>query len=188
VNSYRRLISRLLIAVFIVTAFPTQVLAETLNSQSKQAYVEPQLSETEVQASKAKNPPKILKEVEEKREENIKHFLLDDNTYEAVIYEDPVHYKENGKWQDIDNSLVEAKDKQGNSLLENKKNDFKVKIDKKSNSEKLVSINKDKYEISWKISKSKNSYDKVKKAKELKEVKEENGENDILNEQKTEVF
>ena len=157
-NSYRRLISRLLIAVFIVTAFPTQVLAETLNSQSKQTYIEPQLSETEVQASKAKNPPKILKEVEEKREENIKHFLLDDNTYEAVIYKEPVHYKENGKWQDIDNSLIETKNELGNSVFQNKKNDFKVKIDKKSNSENIVSINKDKYEVSWKINKSTKKY------------------------------
>ncbi|MGY0374140.1 DNRLRE domain-containing protein [Clostridium sp. JNZ J1-5] len=153
-NSYKRLISRLLVAFFIVAALPTQAFAETLNG--KQAYVEPEFKETEVET---KSPPNIVKEVEEKREENIKHFLLEDNTYEAVIYKDPVHYKENGKWQDIDNTLVEAKDDQGNSILENKKNDFKVKIAKKSNSEKLISINKDKYEISWKVSKVKKNYE-----------------------------
>ncbi|MGY0374216.1 polymorphic toxin type 8 domain-containing protein [Clostridium sp. JNZ J1-5] len=153
-NSYKRLISRVLVAFFIVTVIPTQAFAETLNG--KQAYVEPEFKETEV---KTKNPPNIVKEEEDKREENIKHFLLEDNTYEAVIYKDPVHYKENGKWQDIDNTLVEAKDDQGNSILENKKNDFKVKIAKKSNSEKLISINKDKYEVSWKVSKVKKSYE-----------------------------
>ncbi|KOA20845.1 tRNA nuclease WapA precursor [Clostridium homopropionicum DSM 5847] len=152
-NSYKRLISRILIAFFIFTALPTQVFAETINGENKQNYVEPQFSETEAQAA-AKNPPKILKEVKEKREENIKHFLLEDNTYEAVIYNDPVHYKENGEWKDIDNTLVEATDESGNSVLENKDNDFKVKISKKSNSENLISINKDKYEISWKMSKS----------------------------------
>lgn len=71
VNSYKRLISRLLVAFFIVTVIPTQAFAETLNG--KQAYVEPEFKETEV---KTKNPPNIVKEVEEKREENIKHFCL----------------------------------------------------------------------------------------------------------------
>ncbi|MEA4826089.1 MAG: DNRLRE domain-containing protein, partial [Clostridium sp.] len=136
----------------------------------------PEFKETEV---KTKNPPNIVKEVEEKREENIKHFLLEDNTYEAVIYKEPIHYKENGKWQDIDNTLVEAKDDQGNSILENKKNDFKVKIAKKSNSEKLISINKDKYEISWKVSKVKKKYELTNTSETSEKAVEEGKAKDI---------
>ncbi|MFL0197564.1 hypothetical protein ACJDU8_18635 [Clostridium sp. WILCCON 0269] len=48
---------------------------------------------------------KIVGEVTEKREKNVKHFLKEDSTFEAAIYSEPVHYLSNGKWQDIDNSI-----------------------------------------------------------------------------------
>jgi len=45
-------------------------------------------------------------EVVEMRQENVKHFRLADGTYEAIIYPQAVHRKdENGVWQDIDNDL-----------------------------------------------------------------------------------
>ena len=51
----------------------------------------------------------LIGEVEELislREENIKHFRLSDGTYEAVVYNEPIHRKdENGVWQDIDNTI-----------------------------------------------------------------------------------
>ena len=51
----------------------------------------------------------LIGEVEELtslREENIKHFRLSDGTYEAVVYTEPIHRKdENGVWQDIDNTI-----------------------------------------------------------------------------------
>ncbi len=46
-------------------------------------------------------------EVEELREESVKHFRLEDGSYVAAQYDMPVHYlDDNGEWQDIDNSLV----------------------------------------------------------------------------------
>lgn len=62
------------------------------------------------QSAKLNSKSKILKEVVEKREENVKHFLMSDGTYQAVMYKGPVHYSKNGKWQDIDNSLTEKQD------------------------------------------------------------------------------
>ena len=48
-------------------------------------------------------------EVIERREANVKHFRLEDGTYEAVTYGYPVHRKDaNGEWQDIDNRLFSA--------------------------------------------------------------------------------
>ena len=51
----------------------------------------------------------LIGEVEELtslREENIKHFRLSDGTYEVVVYNEPIHRKdENGVWQDIDNTI-----------------------------------------------------------------------------------
>lgn len=48
---------------------------------------------------------KIVREVTELREESVKHFLCEDGSYIAATYSAPVHYKENGEWKEIDNSL-----------------------------------------------------------------------------------
>ncbi|KPU45384.1 tRNA(Glu)-specific nuclease WapA precursor [Oxobacter pfennigii] len=100
---------------------------------------------------KVNNEAKILNEVEEKRQRNIKHFLRDDGTYEAAIYPSPVHYLSNGKYKDIDNNLIDSSDEMGNPVLENKENEYKVKISKNTRSKKLVQLTKDNYELSWNI-------------------------------------
>ena len=45
-------------------------------------------------------------ELEDKRTLNSKTFKKLDGTYEVVMYDCNVHYKENGRLKDIDNSLV----------------------------------------------------------------------------------
>lgn len=55
------------------------------------------------------NLVKDVVEIKELRDENVKHFRLEDGSYMAAQYEVPVHYlDENGDWQDIDNSLTES--------------------------------------------------------------------------------
>lgn len=98
-----------------------------------------------------KKESKIVSEAIEKRDKNIKQFRKEDVSYEAVVYSQPVHYLVNGKWQDIDNTLSDSPDEDKNSVLQNNQNDFKVKFAKNATSNKLVSINKDNYEISWGI-------------------------------------
>lgn len=83
-------------------------------------------------------------EVKEKRNQNEKHFRKIDGTYEVSLYDYAVHYLENGKWEDIDNTL--------NDLItdyENKKNDFKVKFPKKLDDNKSISVKLDNYQVSW---------------------------------------
>ncbi len=49
----------------------------------------------------------VSAEVLSLREENVKHFAVGNNTYQAVAYGHPVHkLDENGNWVDIDNSLT----------------------------------------------------------------------------------
>lgn len=93
-----------------------------------------------------KKKARIIGEIKEKRERNVKNFLKDDLTFEAAIYNEAVHYYSEGKWKDVDNSMTDGKDEAGNDVLENKDNDIKVKIAKKANSKKLVTIKKDKYQ------------------------------------------
>ncbi|MBW8383841.1 MAG: DNRLRE domain-containing protein, partial [Youngiibacter sp.] len=95
--------------------------------------------------------PEIIGEVIEKREKNVKHFLNDDMSYTAVIYPSAVHYLEDEKLTDIDNSLSDGVDESNAPVLENRKNSYKVKIAKSSNTSKLVTIRKDQYEIAWSL-------------------------------------
>lgn len=66
--------------------------------------------------------------------------------YQAVKYSQPVHYKENGKWEEIDNTL-EYNEKE--EKYENKSNYFKVQFDKKLNSDKLFTFENKGYSLSW---------------------------------------
>ncbi|WP_010075581.1 hypothetical protein [Clostridium cellulovorans] len=75
---------------------------------------------------------------------------MDDGSFQAVVYQNPVHYLDNGVWKDIDNTLVDE-----GSDVTNKDNDFKIKFAKKSNDSKLVTIQEDKYEIAWGIARDK---------------------------------
>lgn len=50
--------------------------------------------------------PAIIGEDTSKRASNIKYFLNEDFSYTAAIYPTAVHYRENGQWKDIDNTLL----------------------------------------------------------------------------------
>ena len=52
------------------------------------------------------NNVKILCEDNTKREEYVKHFRMSDGTYQAVMYEMPVHIEKDGEWIDYNNTLT----------------------------------------------------------------------------------
>lgn len=147
IGKIEKSVAALLVAVMMLSSLlPTTALAATPGaSEPVAAYQTADTSNT--------SEGKIVKEIVEKRDKNTKHFLKDDGTYEAVIYPNPVHYLDNGVWQDIDNSLseVDTADGTGNKVLSTKQNDFQVNIAKNADSKKLVSITKGKYEIEWNI-------------------------------------
>jgi len=117
------------------TSTPLHVFAEGLGLDA------PQVSNTRV--------PQIVGELAEKREQNVKHFLRDDFTYEAAVYPVSVHFKENEQWQDIDNTLERQMSEDGTSVYTNKKNSYSVKIAESAKAAKLVRIEKDGYELAW---------------------------------------
>jgi len=137
-----KIISLILVISLIFTMFPNQVFANEPASTMPDV-----VGNTETLVKQELN---IIGEIVDKRDKNVKHYLKDDNTYEAVIYPTAVHYKENGKWKDVDNTLTEQMDMVENQqVLENKDNSYKVKFAKNSNASKLVKIKKDGYELSW---------------------------------------
>lgn len=76
------------------TTAPLSVAANTIENNSMSS----SLTET----------PTVVSEEVSLREQGIKHFQLSDGSRRAVIYDEPVHYKQGNEWIEIDNSLVSA--------------------------------------------------------------------------------
>ncbi len=127
-------VCKLLIITLLVTMTPINAIIVSATD------------DTEEVTTKKNQEAEIVRELEEKREENTKYFLKDDGTYEAILYEEPIHYLKNGKWIDINNSLHDK----GN-YYENKENEFTVRIGKNASDKELISVSKDKYKIWWNI-------------------------------------
>lgn len=123
-HKHFKAISIFLITTILFTFLPIQTLAQEIGtaiSISKIVDVPP-IEDTK------KPEPKILEEVTNKREKNMKHFLKEDMSLEADVYPTAVHYMENGTWKDIDNTLVDEQDEENTAVLSNKANKYKVKM------------------------------------------------------------
>lgn len=95
-----------------------------------------------------KTSPETITEIESKREANVKHFLLPDGSYEAVVYADAVHRKnETGTWVDIDNRLFE------NAKHGYITNDERIIFNKKLNSDNrtIFTLSENGYKISFSV-------------------------------------
>lgn len=83
-----------------------------------------------------------------KRTDNSKTFKKVDGTYVVAIYDNVVHYLQNGKFVDIDNTLrLNIED----DTLENQGNSFKVKMPNQLDANKEFRVDYDAYRISWTI-------------------------------------
>ena len=116
------------------------------------------------------NNVKILCEDNTKREEYVKHFRMSDGTYQAVMYEMPVHIEKDGEWIDYNNTLSEVASNDSklvknplNKDLINTFGDYTVRFSKKSNGNKLVRLSKDGCDLSWTFSDSNKKTAKVLK-------------------------
>ncbi len=110
-----------------------------------------------------------MKQVEliAKRKPREKHFLQEDGTIVAKIYDTDVHYLKNGKYEDIDNTLIRV-----NNSLVNKSNDYKAEFnDDFQNS--LLKMIKDNHYLNFKLRNFKFNSTKFQErmiSKELKNV------------------
>lgn len=96
-----KFISLLLIAVMLVNALPFTVAAAV--SPENDA---PAIQSVITVPNQDYLEGGTVRELESRREENVKHFLLPDNTVQAVVYADAVHRKDaDGNWQDLSNDL-----------------------------------------------------------------------------------
>ena len=113
--------------------------------------------------------PEIISEITEKREENIKHFMLSDGSFMVAQYNNPVHYQDDsGLWIDIDNTInkTEATNEQfelfgTEELYSTNKAVDNVIFAEKSNSNTLVYYEAKEYPISLNYHSAKNSAIKI---------------------------
>lgn len=141
----KKILSYILSFLLVFYTLPITAFASEINQSL------PEVKTTTSESPSEISEKKIIGEIQEKREANIKHFYMGDGSYQAVVYPYNVHYKENGIWQDIDNTLKDSSDENNQGILENNKNSFKIKISKNTDSSNLVRIQKANYEISWNI-------------------------------------
>lgn len=68
-----------------------------------------------------------MREIEliNKRKKREKHFLKENGEIIAKLYDQDIHYLKNGKYEEIDNTLIE-----NNDYFANKSNNFQVKFNK----------------------------------------------------------
>ena len=83
------------------------------------------------------------REVADKRTANSKTFDLGRGCYQFVQYPDVVHFQDaEGKWQEIDNHLIEQKNIEGKPVLRNRQNSMSAEFAKRVGEAPLVSIRK----------------------------------------------
>lgn len=89
-----------------------------------------------------------ITEIESQRESNVKHFLLPDGSFEAIVYSDDVHRKDvNGNWVDIDNRLLD--DSKHGYITKDERIVFNKKIT--PNSPNIFTLSENGYRISLSI-------------------------------------
>lgn len=122
------------IAIFLVITLGVTLLP----SIDKTVFADDKLNTMVSEDKSVKEEASIVKEIEELREEYSKQFLKSDGTYEAVVYNKPIHYKDGDKWVEIDNSLKEELDKELKELDEKEENlNTNNKIEPTKNEDKL---------------------------------------------------
>lgn len=127
---FKKIISIILVITILLNYVPIYVYAEELVPITPEKYIEEEAY--------------IVSEITEKREVNKKYFEMSDGSTLLALYNENIHYDDNGTLKEIDNSLTLE-----DSEYSNKKNDYKIKFSKKSTNKKLVTISKSNNKISW---------------------------------------
>lgn len=104
----KTIISLVLVFVMALELFPLSSLAVESDELTVAEAVDTSDPLEQVKAVEdSTTEPYALSEIEELREETVKHFRMNDGSFVAVQYGTPIHYKdESDQWKEIDNSLI----------------------------------------------------------------------------------
>ena len=86
------------------------------------------------------------------RDENVKHFNLGANRRQAVVYSQPVHFRDSeGHWQEIDNTLESAITAQGRRVLRNRAGRMRVEFPQQADGGSMASITENGSTFAWRF-------------------------------------
>ncbi len=160
---------------FSILSAATPVFAAEVNEYiADKEYTEKLLTEVVENNTEEKAP--IVKEIEEKRDENKKVYLREDGTYTAVISKTPVHYEKDGEWVDIVNDL-----KTDGDVLTNTAGNFNVEFPKEISEDNEIKVENGKETITFSIVETEKSNGKVKNNKKQKQDKSKVSDEEIFN-------
>lgn len=150
---FQKTIALLCIITMVFCFLPSNVFANEIRQiiETKERENEKEVITEKAEVMQAEKydikSKKILLEETEKRTANEKHFLLEDGTNLVAIYTSNIHYKENGKYIDVDNTLEEKEDKNElfkildkDQINEGSKDDIKNQIIENLESKKATKI------------------------------------------------
>ena len=152
---FLRVLSVLLSVLLIFEIMPVSVFAEDFTAVSdiieNEDVTNPDAEISNPEESEILPSTEVIGEIEEKREENVKHFMLSDSEYCAVSYPQSVHYKPDpdGAWVDIDNTLVEQTDSDGETYLAPEASPVGVKLKSDASAGELAEYTADGHTVSW---------------------------------------
>lgn len=140
-----KILAVLLTMLFIVEILPTQIMADAYSAYADKKQFVSDLINNPTDAAKDKEAD-ILCEVTEKRDAYTKVYKKTDGTYTAVMSKLPLHFLENGEWEDIDNTLLKK-----NGVLSNSSNSFDVSFPEKMIENSDIQIEKNGSVISFAV-------------------------------------
>ncbi|MCI5538572.1 MAG: hypothetical protein MR390_07625, partial [Oscillospiraceae bacterium] len=152
---FLRVLSVLLSVLLIFEIMPVSVFAEDFTAVSdiieNEDVTNPDAEISNPEESEILPSTEVIGEIEEKREENVKHFMLSDSEYCAVSYPQSVHYKPDpdGAWVDIDNTLVEQTDSDGETYLAPEASPVGVKLKSDASAGELAEYTAAGHTVSW---------------------------------------
>ena len=132
-----KFICLILVSALLFNMLPAQALALQSTESTQQAMLQEQ-------------PLEILAEVEAKRTEYSKEFVLSNGLHMAQLYGNAVHYEEDGQWLEIDNTLKTT----GlglNGKITNTQGPWQVSFPQIMGQGSAVSVTKDGYTLSFSL-------------------------------------
>lgn len=106
-NVFTRITASILTMLLVFYAIPSIVYAEIIDAISELSNIDESTVDNSLSENIDKNQLNPIYEVEELREESVKHFRLENGNFVIAQYEYPVHVVgENDEWQDINNVLL----------------------------------------------------------------------------------
>ena len=135
---WKRILSCFLALLLTVYLLPVQVMAEELGD------LWPLTTE-----NIAETPPDVIGEVLERRGENQKEFLLANGVRQVVIYPAAVHYQKDGQWEDIDNRLLPATTRDGETVYQNVAGMWDVSVPAELNTARGITVSRNGYSLSF---------------------------------------